>query len=357
MGDIVEIDLTDNKQTIIASGVGIPGTAEPITLALDENNELYYFTANQGLNRFNGTSFDLVMNPATGAGQLLWIPQLKTFIVANGTGANIVSYNPVSRQTQNITPYINANAIVEMTDGTILVTTGDEIKKVTGTGFASFTEKFNGICTSLARDSSGNIYGGFPDGVIAKISAEGKITPWVSPGIIPDMVMGIHYDRKNDQLVVVSGRGGISSHADVWRLSINAPTTITPIAHFDGIMVHENLPAATVDYSGTVYILERTANVIYKIPDGTTESAVFANNVLSSEAITVPGLEYLSKENALVVSGVSDYYLWYLDKPQRSILAINNGAVDNFAMHENKDGNLVCIHSGQVFRLVQTSDN
>ena len=96
--------------------------------------------------------------------------------------------------------------------------------------------------------------------------------------------------------------------------------------------------------------------MIYKIADGSTTPTVFSESVLHSEAVTVPSLEYLSKENAVVVSTITSYDLWYLDHPFKLTLAVNNGAVDNFAMHETKSENLVCIHSGQVFRLVHDSN-
>ena len=353
-GEVVELNLTDKTTSVIASGLGIPGTSEPIAVALDANNQLYYFTVVQGLYRHNGTSFEFVMDSVSGIGQLVWSSQLGSFAVANGVGANIIAYDPAAAEAVFITPYINSFNIVEMEDGTVLVSAENEIMRVTPEGFTAFAVQLDENCTALERDGSGTIYAGFPAGIIYTLSSAGVLTGWAE-GFGYRTVMGIHYDVKNDELVVISGDGG-GTTADVWRVPVDAPDKITHVTTLSGVVVHDTLPAGTVDKSGNIYILERTANVIYKIADGSTNPAVFLESVLPSEAVSVPSLEYLSKENAVVVSTITSYDLWSLDHPFKLTLAVNNGAVDNFAMHETKSGNLVCIHSGQVFRLVHDSN-
>ncbi len=99
-------------------------------------------------------------------------------------------------------------------------------------------------------------------------------------------------------------------------------------------------------------MLEREANEIYKISDGASTATTFASNVLDDDAITVPRMEYLSREDALLVSTIENYELWPLGSRKKSTFATNNGGVDNFGINETKNGDLIAIHSGRVFRFI-----
>jgi hypothetical protein len=117
-------------------------------------------------------------------------------------------------------------------------------------------------------------------------------------------------------------------------------------------LITGSLPTGAVDNSGNIYVLERKANVIYKIQNDASTATTFASSVLDNDAITVPRMEYLSKEDALLVSTILNYELWPLNNPVKSTFATNNGGVDNFGINENKNGDLIAIQSGLVFRLV-----
>ena len=356
-GQVVEVDLSDNSKSVIATGVGIPGTFEPIAVALDGDNNLYYFTAPQGLNQYAGGSFTKVMDSIAGVGQIIWSPVHSAFLVANGAGANIISYNPETADAEHLTQYVNALSIVEMDDGTVLVADGDSfgnfIQKVDSSGLSPFSEEMQKHCNALERDSIGNIYAGLIDGTIWKIGADGSVSSWAG-GFTTDPIVNLRYDSKNNAMVSFT-TNPMASTASIWRIPLSAPDSATKVVELSNVQVTPVLPTGTVDDSGNIYVLERKANVIYKIADGSDTPTVFASAVLDSEAITVPCMEYVSKENSLIISTIQNYELWPLNNPVKSTFATNNGAVDNFAINETQSGSLVAIHSGQVFRFIYGS--
>ena len=353
-GRITEVALSDNSKRIIATGVGIPGTVEPIAVALDGENDLYFFTANNGLNKFEAGSFTKVMDSVAGVGPMTWSPIHSGFLVGNGVGANIISYQPSTATSNHLTQYVNALGIVEMDDGTVLVGDGDffggSIQKVDSSGFTPFTPDLGTNCRHLERDTSGNIYAGMTDGTIWRIAADGSATPWASEySNYP--VVSLHYDSKNNTIISFTGNPQTST-ATIWRIPLNTPNSPTKVLELSNVRITGSLPAGAVDDSGNIYVLERKANVIYQIPSGATTTTIFASSVLSSEAITVPRIEYLSKEQALLVTTIENYELWPLNNPVKSTFAMNNGGVDNFGINANKNGDLIAIHSGRVFRFV-----
>ena len=111
------------------------------------------------------------------------------------------------------------------------------------------------------------------------------------------------------------------------------------------------VPGLAVDGQGNKYILERKDNVIYKITSGSTQLAVWQTNILPHEAVSNPGMDYLFNEDALVVSTIETYDLWRLEDGSKSLLAHNVNSVDNFSVFETAEGDLLAMHSGQVFRL------
>ena len=358
-GRITELDLSDKSRKVIATGVGIPGTFEPIALALDGDNTLYSFAAleqwSSSLNKYDGGSFTKVMDSISGAGPMIWSSAHSAFLVGNGVGANIVSYNPSTARAEYLTQYVNALGIVETDDGTVLVCDGDQlggsILSVSSSGFTPFTEDLGeGYCRHLERDFDGNIYAGMTDGSILKITKDGSATSWAS-GYSNLPIVSLHYDSKNNAMISFTANPE-TSRTTIWRIYLDSPEEATKVMELSNTLITGSLPTGAVDNSGNIYVLERKANVIYKIQNDASTATTFASNVLDNDAITVPRMEYLSKEDALLVSTIENYELWPLNNPVKSTFATNNGGVDNFGINENKNGDLIAIHSGQVFRLV-----
>ena len=354
-GRVTELDLSDKSRKVIATGVGIPGTFEPIALALDGENTFYYFTANQGLNKYDGGSFTKVMDSIAGVGPMIWSSAHSAFLVGNGVGANIISYNPSTARAEHLTQYVNALGIVETDDGTVLVCDGDNlggsILSVSSSGFTPFTEDLGeGYCRHLERDFDGNIYAGMTDGSILKITKDGSATSWAS-GYSNLPIVSLHYDSKNNAMISFTANPE-TSRTTIWRIYLDSPEEATKVMELSNTLITGSLPTGAVDNSGNIYVLERKANVIYKIQNDASTATTFASSVLDNDAITVPRMEYLSKEDALLVSTIENYELWPLNNPVKSTFATNNGGVDNFGINENKNGDLIAIQSGLVFRLV-----
>ena len=354
-GTITAVDLSDGSKEVIAEGIGIPGTYEPIGVALDGNGVLHSFPNAHGLFRYEDGSFELVMESIAGAGMIVWSPDHDAFLVANGVGSNIIAYDPEVRTATHLTPYVNAIAITGTTSGTVLVCDGNylggHVLSVDAAGMHPFTEDLGNNCRHLERDGHGTVRAGMTDGSIWTIGEDGSASVWLgSVSGLP--ITCLQYDAKNDALVAVMGDND-RSVAEFWRIPVDTPGHREKVTELTGVGVDRMLTTCAVDGDGNIYVLDRQKNVIHLVADGEDGATVFADSVLESEAITVPRMEYLSTEDALLVSTIDTYDLWPLDGSGRSVFARNAGGVDNFAISEGPDGDILAVHSGRVFRLIR----
>ena len=356
-GSITSVDLVDGTTEVLIEGIGIPGTREPIGLSLDADGVLHSFPNAHGLFRYEDGSFENVMDSIAGAGALLWSSSHDAFLIANGVGANVIAYDPATRTAEHLTPYMNAIAITATIDSTVLVCDGHyfggRVLSVDDSGLVPLTKDLGTNCQHLERDGRGTVYAGMAEGSIWTIGDDGSASLWLAE-VSDRPLVSLQYDPHNDALVAITGDEERST-AEVWRIPIDDPEAREKVLELTDVRVTPSLPAGAVDRDGNIYVLERRANVIHRIADGATTATLFATSVLENEAITVPKIEYLSNEDALLVSTIMTYDLWPLDGSGRSIFARNSGAVDNFAISEGPDGSIVAIHSGQVFRLVHSS--
>ncbi len=352
-GQIVEIDLNTNSSRVIADGIGIPGTPEAISVMLDGTGDLYFYTADQGLNKYETGAFRKVMDALSGAGPLTWAPLFGAFVQAHFAGGNIVSYDPLALEFAVLTQGLNAHAIVEMDSGVVLVCSeevGNNVLQIGEGGLAVFSEPLPSRCMALERDDHGRVYAGLENGEIVTVAADGTTTAWgdVSSGT---PLFTIHYDSQDSAIVAMTRDVG-ENVSRVWRTNLDNPTVTEQVIELAGTAAI----AGAVDDQGNVYVLDWNSNAIYKIAGGSDPAVVLASNVLDSMAITGPGMEYLATEDALVVSTILSYELWPIVAPSKSLLAENNGGVDNFSINETDDYGLICIHSGRVFRLSPDED-
>ena len=342
-GTITELDLTDNSRKIIATGMGIPGTFEPISVALDGNNNLYSFPGPDGLFKYEDGTFKKVIESIAGAGALLWSDEYSTFLQTNGAGANIISYNPTTKEAKHLTQYINSVAITQTYDGIVLICDSNYfagIQKVSNSGLDKYYD-LDGDCQVLELAGE-DVYAGTVQGKVIKASDGSVLAEF------DNFITSLSYDLKNDAIIVVTGDMNAQS-SEVWRITLESATK-ERMAKLNDVHVDSIMPRATVDKEGNVYLIERNQNVIYKIVDG--KPTVFITDVIENDAVTLPSIEYLSKENALLISGIQKYELWPLDNPRRTKFAENTAGVDNFVINENKDGDVLAIHSGEVFKFV-----
>ena len=352
-GEINELDLSDNSITVIATGVGIAGTFEPIAVALDAGGDLYSFPGASGLFKYtSGTSWMLKAAPIAGAGPLLWYPDANAFVTGNGVGSNLTKYDPSNGSATNLTEYINATGIAQNSSGDVLLCDqnfGTKIKKATTSGLSDFATLTGTVCNTLENDPNGVIYAGMTNSEIWKVADNGTAAAWAT-GYSSFPVMGIAWDEANQRLIAVTGDNATST-AYVYGIPGANPAGASLIATMAGVTTGGSVPDPAVDENGNIYLIERAANKIYKIASGTSTLTDFATSVLDSAAITVPRIEYVSAESALLVSTISTYELWPIDGGRRITFGTNNGGVDNFGINQAPDGSVLAIHSGRIFRL------
>lgn len=352
-GAISAVDLANNAKQAIITGIGIPGTSEPISVALDSQGTLYYFPGAAGLYRYAGGSSTKVLDSIGGAGDLLWSASRNAFLQTQGAGANLVLYAPQAGAS-NLTPYVNAFAIAELSDGTLIIPdyASPDLLKVDSNGMSVFANRTGGACSAFTRNDAGAVYAGCGNTVYL-VETSGTLTPIMA--FSGGNVASIAHDSLNNGLVVATNTddGSQFGNATIWRLPLNGSAQATEVTGFQGITVNNVLPGVAADRSGNTYILERSSNQIFKVANGSTSRTAFASNVLSSAAITVPRILYLGPEDGLLVSTINNFELWPLANPAKRTFATNAGAVDNFAIFETVSGNIVAAHSGQFFRMIK----
>lgn len=351
-GKIFSLDPSTGESVELEQGVGIPGTYEPIALGCDDKGKLYYFTVVQGLYRWESGGFIKIMDSASGAGKIVWSPIFEAFLCANGVGANIISYDPVAEDSAFLTKYINTLAVVETAAGTILIAKDQGLYSVDESGVKPFITTLPSACEVLERDGAGNIYAGLNNGVIITINMDGTTQEWLkNPTEGP--VASISYDATDQSLIVIHTQHGFST-AEIRRVPIADPEANTLMTTMENVEVRPGQPTATVDDAGNIYIMERNANAIYRIVQGTNTPVKWAQNVLDSDAISHPRMEYSPTDKALIVAKINDYDAWSTSDATMHFFAENNSGVDNFGINQSLNSGLVMVHSGRVFRVKPT---
>ena len=347
-GTINEIDLETSSLTIIAKNLGIPGTTEPITIAFNNDGDLYSFPAANGLYKYEDSQFNKAVDSIGGAGDIIWSQEHNSFLMGTGASANIVAYNIQTSLGTDLTPYLNAFTIAQTGSGKILTCNNQtSIEEVDTQGFSTFMNLEDG-CSHLATDNSDTIYVGTGNGKILTINdinvSYEEFANFSSAGILH-----LTYDSYNNALISIHNIG--DSSAEVWKTPLNSPASASKVYTLTNVTINNNLPIAASDNNGNTYILERADNKIYKLNIATEVYTEFYDAPLDSEAITVPDMIYLASENALLISTIEDYQIISLDTKTKLQFAKNNGSVDNFAMHINTKNEIVAVHSGQVFKM------
>jgi hypothetical protein len=348
-GRISVLDIASGSSSEAVSGLGIAGTSEPISVALDGQGTLHYFPAASGLYRYSGGQGALVSASIGGAGELAWSPTRNLFVQAQGAGANLIAYSIDGTPAYNLTPYVNAFAIGELADGRVIVQSADDnrLVAVTSSGFTAFGTAALGSCSDFAIDAAKRLFGTCGD-TLLQVQTDGSTTTLVQHA--GQNLLSLAYSSLTDEFVYVASADNGTGAATINRIAAGGGSSRT-VTTLQNVSINNVLPALAVDGQDNIYILERGANKILRIAAGSSATTTWASNVLESEAITVPDIVYLPSENALLISTIENYQLWPLDGSARQTFASNNGAVDNFAMMVTGNGSVVAIHSGEVFRM------
>ncbi len=350
-GQVMALNLVTNKTTVLVGNIGIPGTGEGIGLAVDTIGTVYYYTAegnNLGLNKYDQGGFVPVMGSKFGIGPIFWSDSQQSILCAAGAGACIVKYDPKKTEAELLTPTVNTRSIIETNEGRLFIGIENKIYELIGVELPVFAQ-LPGKCESMILTSQNKIFFGILNDTIAlyKLEFDGSYLPWFSGGI-NGFFNGMKYDQKHHALIISVEVFSSTTDTQIWKIPIENPMNYQMITEF----LNATRTSFTIDYNGNIYLLERISNILYKIPDGLNTKEILFTNFIEAAYTVQPHLGYSSIENGIIVSRNDDLQVWPLSGEVPSILAENNVGIDNDGVFENEDQELICTHSGQIYKLV-----
>jgi len=350
LGRITMLNLTSNSTTVLASGIAIAGTGEGISIAVGPLGDLYYMVAEgneKGFWKYNGTAFENIMGSKNGIGPIVWSQKFDSVLCAAGFGACIIKYDPDASEPERITPTVNTGSIVETSTGLLLLGIEDTVYQIESGVFLEFIADLDNPCGSLVLDGTENIYASLVNDspLILSVYPNGTYSTWFA-GHINGLPASLTYDSKNDMMVLLTGIG-MPTRFDLWKIPVSNPDDYFKVLSINNVTNGD----CTVDNEGNIYILERSANILYKVPDGTNETQVLHSNVVEHAYLVAVNIEYSSILDGIILARNDDLQVWPVSGANSYLLAENNVGIDNDGVFENANHELVCTHSGQVFRL------
>ncbi|MFW9910418.1 MAG: hypothetical protein ACFFEF_17820 [Candidatus Thorarchaeota archaeon] len=349
-GRITMLNLTTNSTTVLTSGIAIPGTGEGISIAVSPLGDLYYMVAEgneKGFWEYNGTAFENIMGSKNGIGPIVWSQRFDSVLCAAGAGACIVKYDPTAAEPERITPTVNTGSIVETSTGLLLLGVEDTIYQIESGVFSEFIADLDYPCGSLVLDGTETIYASLANDspLILRVYPNGTYSTWFS-GQIDGSPASLTYDPKNDMMVLLTSVG-MPTRFDLWKIPVSDPDDYFKVLSINNVTNGD----CTVDNDGNIYVLERSSNNLYKIPNGINETQVLHSNVVEHAYLVAVNIEYSSILDGIILARNDDLQVWPVSGANSYLLAENNVGIDNDGVFENANHELVCTHSGQVFRL------
>ena len=343
-GRISTLDLRSKRTEVVVENIGIPGTVEPIMIWLDDRNALWYFTVADGMYRYEGGGFKEMAPPMMGAGPIVWSPVTDNWISIEYAGANLVSFDYDLNERVDLTPYLNANDIAEDLSGQVFFPRYEFIYRVTEGELSLYAGPLVDVCDGLEVDSQGRLYAALHNGDILRIAKSGKAELWKT-GL--GSYAALTYDAFSDAIVFAARRG---DEVSIYTIPVNDPDRAKPVA---ALKEREGqfLKRLATDQNGGIYLFDWGQNAILEVDEREGRLQMLHAGVLPSPDISVPGFDYSRIEDAFIIGTLEYYYAIDRTTGQREILAMNKHGADNFAIHENPDGSLLFIHSGQIFKL------
>lgn len=344
-GSISYLDLQTGKSKQLISNIGIPGTIEPIMIWFDGNSTLWYYTATEGLNMVARESTRQIASPMMGAGQVTWSPAMKNWIGIEYAGANLVTFDYEIQERVDLTSYLNADDIAHDKAGRVFFPRYEFIYTVKDNKIVEYAGPFSNICQGLEVDNKGHLYILLQNGDIYKKVPSGKSKLWTS---IPGSLAAVTYNANRHSLIAATRN---NNEISIFGIDIMSPEKPEKVATFEE-MEGPTLKRLTTDKEGNIYLLDWGRNAILKVDERKKQVNEIYSNILASRDITTPGFEYSSVEDAFIIGTLEYYRIIHRKTGMRGTLAMNNHGADNFAIHENPDGSLLFIHSGQIFKLI-----
>ena len=356
-GSFSSLNLTSMEINVLRTNIGLPGTQEVIGIGVDDNDDLYEMTAdgnNRGFFKYQNGSFVLLMASKGGMSSLTWSSKLQMFIAAGSAGGCLIGYDPLKSEAEYLTPIINAGTIIETHEGMILYAFDDEIYEVNESGTILFSKNPNGmIITNLILDVDNNIFALLANDSVSinRITNNGTFEVWFHDEIT-DYAKSILYNAVHHEIILLAENID-KNESYVYRIPIANPLSYSKITTFSNTTKIK----AAIDMIGNIYIYEAYNNTLYKIPNDTdvkeivtTDFADFSD-IYGPNFVVEPPLVYCSIENGIIYGRNDDLHLWLLDQDVRVTLGINNRGIDNSAMFQNTNQEILVTQSTLVLRL------
>lgn len=358
LGSFSMMNLTSLDTTILKTEIGLPGTEEVIGIGVDDNDELYYMTAdgnNRGFYKYENNTFTFLMASKGGMSTLTWSKKLRMFIAAGSFGGCLIGYNTNDSEAQYLTPVVNSNTIIETYDEKIFYCIENTIYKINESGPTYFSRNpYNTSISKLIVDTNNNIFALLANDsvTIVKVNHDGSFEDWFNKNI-NEWAKTILFDVKNYEIVLLT-ENLLKNETNLYRIPINNPNDYYKVVTFK----NSTRIVGVADVYGNIYIYEASNNTLFKIPDGsieketiTTDFADFSD-IYGEHAIIEPPLGYSTIENGIFIGRNDDLQMWLLDENLRITFAINNRGIDNAAIYQNFKQEIICTQSTLVLKFI-----
>ncbi len=358
LGSISMMNLTTSDITTLRSGIGLPGTQEVIGIDVDDNDELYYMTAdgnNRGFYKYENNSFVLLMASKVGMSTLTWSTKLQMFLAAGSFGGCLIGYDPGKSEAELLTPTVNSHTVIETFDGNIFYVIGDTIYKINASGPTYFSKNpYNIPISKLILDVDNNIYALLSNDTVAivRVNHDGSFEDWFE-NEIHEWAKSIHYDIKNSEIILLT-ENSPQNKSTFYRIPINNPMDYYIATTFE----NSTKVVGVTDVYGNIYVYEAYNNTLFIIPDGSMDREIITadfidfSDIYGGQVVVEPPLGYSTIENGILIGRNDDLQIWLLDENVRITFAINDRGIDNSAIFQTFNQEIICTQSTLVLKFI-----
>ncbi len=358
LGSISYLNITSGSTTLIRTGIGLSGTQEVIGIGVDDSDILYSMTADgneRGFYKYGNETYTLIVGSKGGMSALTWFPKMQSFIAGGSFSGALIQYDLLSSKAYYLTPVVNSNTIIEMQNGTIFYSIDDEIYKTAGDKPTLFAKSVNNMPISkLIIDINDNIFVLLANDsvTIHQLLMNGSVVPWFV-NTINEWAKTINYDIKNHDIILVT-ENGVTNASNVYRMPLENPDDYYKIHTIN----NSTKITCTTDISGNIFLYEAKNNTLYKIPEGALEAETittyFANftGIYGPNFVVEAPICFCTVENGIIIGRNDDLRIWLLEEGINTVFAVNNVGIDNSAIFQNKDNDILCTQSTVILKMI-----
>ncbi|NHJ49596.1 MAG: hypothetical protein FK733_17535 [Asgard group archaeon] len=358
LGSISYLNLTSGSTTLIRSGIGLPGTQEVIGIGVDDTDILYSMTADgndRGFYKYGNGTYVLIVESKGGMSSLTWFTKMQAFIAGGSFSGALIQYDISTKKARYLTPVVNAHSLIETMNGTVFYCIDDEIYKIGGDKPTLFASDASGFTINkLVIDVDENIFAllGNDSVTINRLLLDGSLVPWFGDSI-HELAKTIKFDIKNNEIILIT-QNAYANASHVYRVPVENPQDYYKILTFD----NSTKLTCTTDISGNIYLYEAYNNTLYKIPDGAMETETITTFFVNFTDIYGPNFVveapicFSTVENGIIVGRNDDLYIWLLDEGISTMFAYNEIGIDNSAIFQNMNNDILCTQSSVILKLI-----